>query len=121
MSYAMFHRSSLRQNRLHEARALDCVCGRKVAGQDDEALFRNLRRHVDHDHDHPDLARTDEQIRSGIAARGYTELVDDEDAVTPAARRPAGAARRAYPAGIPGTPIEMVLAALAVPPARRGA
>ena len=122
MSYTIFYPSSLRQNRLHEARALDCACGRKVSGADDAALVRQLRRHVDRHHAHPAPARTDEELRASIAARGYTELLDDEDAVTPApVPRPAGTARPARPVGLAGTPIEMVLAARSAPPARRSA
>lgn len=119
MSYTIFHPSSLRQNRLHEARALDCACGRKVTGADDEALVRQLRRHVDRDHAHPAPARTDEEIRATIAARGYTELLDDEDAGTPApvarSAAAAGRPRRARPVPLADTPIEMVLAAHAAP------
>ena len=119
MSYTIFHPSSLRQNRLHEARALDCACGRKVTGADDEALFRQLRRHVDRDHAHPAPARTDEELRASIAARGYTELLDDEDGITSAAvscsAATAGKPRRARPVPAAGTPIEMVLAAHAAP------
>ena len=99
-----------------------CACGRKVTGADDEALFRQLRRHVDRDHAHPTPARTVEELRATIAARGYTELLDDEDAVTPApVPRSAGTARPARPVGLAGTPIEIVLAALSAPPARRSA
>ena len=116
MSYTIFHPSSLQQNRLHEARALDCACGQKVTGADDAALVRQLRRHVDRDHAHPTPARTDEEIRATIAARGYTELLDDEDAGPPApVPRPAGTARSACPVGLVGTPIEIVLAAHAAP------
>ena len=121
MSYAIFYPGSLRHDRLHEARALDCACGQKVTGADDGALFRNLRRHVDRDHAHPEMARTDEEIRANIAAWGYTELLDDADAGPPApvahSATAAGRPRRARPVPVAGTPIEMVLAAHAAPPA----
>ena len=111
MSYAIFYPSSLRHDRLHEARALACACGQKVTGADDGTLFRSLHRHVDRDHAHPEMARTDEEIRANIAARGYTELLDDADAAA------AGRPRWARPVPVAGTPIEMVLAAHAAPPA----
>src|SRR5919202_4697121 len=101
MSYAIFYPSSLRHDRLYEARALDCACGRLVTGADDGALFRSLRRHVDRDHAHPAMARTDEEIRAAIAAGGYTELLDDADAGPPAlvarSATAAGRPRRARP------------------------
>lgn len=99
-----------------------CACGRKVTGADDEALFRQLRRHVDRDHAHPTPARTVEELRATIAARGYTELLDDADAgLSALVPRSAGAARSARPIVCSGTPIEMVLAARSTPPARRSA
>ncbi len=119
MSYAIFYPSSLRHDRLHEARALDCACAQKVTGADDGALFRSLRRHVDRDHAHPVMARTDEELRADIAARGYTELPDDADGITPTAvarsATAAGRPRWARPVPLAGTPIEMVLAAHAAP------
>ena len=99
-----------------------CACGRKVTGADDEALFRQFRRHVDRDHAHPAPARTDEELHATIAARGYTELLDDADAGPSALiPRAAGTARSTRPVGLAGTPIEMVLAARSTPPARRSA
>ena len=96
-----------------------CACGQKVTGADDEALFRQLRRHVDRDHAHPAPARTDEELHATIAARGYTELLDDADASPPApvarSTTAAGRPRRARPVPVAGTPIDMVLAAHAAP------
>ena len=54
-------------------RAIDCPCGHHVEALDDEELFRLCREHVDRDH--PDMERSDEQIRERIAA-------DARDAVT---------------------------------------
>jgi rhodanese-related sulfurtransferase len=50
-------------------RATDCPCGRHLAGVDDEELFRQAREHVDSEH--PDLDRTDDQLREWIDADAY--------------------------------------------------
>lgn len=50
-------------------RAIDCPCGHRLEGADDEALFRLARAHVDRDH--PDMQRTDDQLRERIAADAY--------------------------------------------------
>jgi hypothetical protein len=47
-------------------RAIECPCGHRLQGADDEALFRLARDHVDSEH--PEMARTDEQLRERIAA-----------------------------------------------------
>jgi hypothetical protein len=46
-------------------RAIDCLCGHYLEGADDEDLFRLAREHIERDH--PEMQRTDEQIRARIA------------------------------------------------------
>lgn len=50
-------------------RAIDCPCGHHFEAEDDEQLFRLCRDHVDRDH--PEMKRSDEQIRERLAADGY--------------------------------------------------
>ena len=50
-------------------RVIDCPCGHRLEGVDDEALFQLAREHVDRDH--PEMQRTDEQLRERIAADAY--------------------------------------------------
>jgi hypothetical protein len=50
-------------------RAIDCPCGHRLEGKDDEELFRLAREHVDRDH--PEMERTDEQLRERVAADAY--------------------------------------------------
>ena len=50
-------------------RAIDCPCGHRLEGRDDEELFRLAREHVDRDH--PEMARTDHEIRARVAADAY--------------------------------------------------
>ena len=50
-------------------RAIDCPCGHHLEAADDEELFRKAREHVDRDH--PEMERTDEQMRERIAADAY--------------------------------------------------
>jgi len=50
-------------------RAIECPCGHRLKGSDDEELFRKAREHVDRDH--PELDRTDEQLWERIAADAY--------------------------------------------------
>jgi predicted small metal-binding protein len=52
-----------------EMRAIDCPCGHHFEAGDDEELFRLCREHVDADH--PEMQRSDEQIRERIAADAY--------------------------------------------------
>jgi hypothetical protein len=52
-----------------EMRAIDCPCGHHLEGADDETLFRLAREHVDRDH--PEMQRSDEQIRARVAADAY--------------------------------------------------
>jgi predicted small metal-binding protein len=50
-------------------RAIDCPCGHHFEGADDEELFRLCRAHVDAEH--PEMQRSDEQIRERITADAY--------------------------------------------------
>ncbi len=50
-------------------RAIECPCGHRLEAADDEELFRLARAHVDKDH--PEMQRTDEQIRARIANDAY--------------------------------------------------
>ena len=46
--------------------AIDCPCGHHFEAEGEEELFRACREHVDRDH--PEMERSDEQIRARIAA-----------------------------------------------------
>lgn len=50
-------------------RAISCPCGHHFEGASDEELFGLCREHVDRDH--PEMQRTDEQLRERIAADAY--------------------------------------------------
>jgi len=50
-------------------RAIDCPCGHHLEGADDEELFRLACEHVDRDH--PEMVRSDEQIRERVARDAY--------------------------------------------------
>ncbi|MGH3030711.1 MAG: DUF1059 domain-containing protein [Gaiellaceae bacterium] len=50
-------------------RAIECPCGHRLEGADDEELFRLARQHVEEHH--PDMGRSDEQLRARVAADGY--------------------------------------------------
>ena len=50
-------------------RAIDCPCGHHLEGEDDEELFRKAREHVDRDH--PEMQRSDDELRDRIAADTY--------------------------------------------------
>jgi hypothetical protein len=50
-------------------RAIDCPCGHRLEGEDDEELFRKAREHVDRDH--PEMERTDDELRARVAADAY--------------------------------------------------
>jgi len=52
-----------------EMRAIDCPCGHHFEAEDDQGLFRLCREHVDRDH--PEMERSDEQIRERISADAY--------------------------------------------------
>ena len=48
-----------------QMRAIDCPCGHRLEGADDEELFRLAREPIDGDD------RTDEQVRRRVAADAY--------------------------------------------------
>jgi predicted small metal-binding protein len=50
-------------------RAIDCPCGHRLEGADDEELFRLAREHVDRDH--PELRRSDDELRERISNDAY--------------------------------------------------
>ena len=50
-------------------RAIDCPCGHHFEAANDEELLRICREHVDRDH--PELERTDDQLRERIATDAY--------------------------------------------------
>ena len=50
-------------------RAIDCPCGHRFEAANDDELLRICREHVDRDH--PELERTDDQLRERIAADAY--------------------------------------------------
>ena len=50
-------------------RAIDCPCGHRLEGTDDAELFRFAREHIDRDH--PEMERTDDQVRERVAADAY--------------------------------------------------
>ena len=52
-----------------QMRAIDCPCGHHFEAADDEELFRLCREHVDADH--PEMQRSDAQIRERVAADAY--------------------------------------------------
>ena len=52
-----------------EVRAIDCPCDHHLEGTDDDELFRLAREHVKRDH--PEMQRTDDQIRERVAADAY--------------------------------------------------
>jgi hypothetical protein len=47
-------------------RVIDCPCGHRLEAETDEDLFRLAREHIDRDH--PEMERTDEQLRQRVAA-----------------------------------------------------
>jgi predicted small metal-binding protein len=50
-------------------RAIECPCGHHLEADYDEELFRLCRDHVDREH--PEMQRTDTQIRDRVAADAY--------------------------------------------------
>jgi predicted small metal-binding protein len=50
-------------------RAIDCPCGHRLEGADDAELFRLAREHIARDH--PEMERTDDQVRERVAADAY--------------------------------------------------
>jgi predicted small metal-binding protein len=49
--------------------AIDCPCGHRLEGADDEELFRLAREHVDQEH--PELQRSDDELRKRISNDAY--------------------------------------------------
>ena len=52
-----------------DMRAIDCPCGHHFEAIDDDELFRLCREHVDAEH--PEMQRSDEQIRARVATDAY--------------------------------------------------
>ncbi len=52
-----------------DMRAIDCPCGHHLEAADDEELFSNAREHIDRDH--PEMQRSDEDIRARVTADAY--------------------------------------------------
>jgi len=50
-------------------RAIECPCGHHLEAADDDELFRRCREHVHREH--PEMQRTDAQIRERVAADAY--------------------------------------------------
>ena len=50
-------------------RAIDCPCGHRLVGTDDEALVGLARSHVEEHH--PDMQRSDDELRQRVAADAY--------------------------------------------------
>jgi predicted small metal-binding protein len=49
--------------------AIDCPCGHRLEGCDEEELFRLAREHIDNEH--PEMERTDEQVRDRVRRDAY--------------------------------------------------
>ena len=60
---------------LRRVRAVDCWCGYLVQGENDEEVETRLRAHVSGQH--ADEKRSDEDVRAGIADRGYEPPTGD--------------------------------------------
>jgi len=52
-----------------EMLAIDCPCGHHFEAENEDELFAKCREHVDHDH--PEMERTDEQLRARVNADAY--------------------------------------------------
>jgi predicted small metal-binding protein len=50
-------------------RAIDCPCGHRLEGADDDELFRLAKEHIASNH--PEMERTEEQLRQRIVADAY--------------------------------------------------
>jgi 2-methylcitrate dehydratase PrpD len=57
------------RTRRREMLAIDCPCGHRLEAEDAEGLFRKAREHVDRDH--PEMEKTDEELRRRVAADAY--------------------------------------------------
>lgn len=49
--------------------AIDCPCGHRLEGENEEDLFNRAREHIDTDH--PEMERTDEEVRARVSADAY--------------------------------------------------
>jgi len=49
--------------------AIECPCGHHLEGADDDELFRLAHEHVDRDH--PEMKRSDDDLRARVAADAY--------------------------------------------------
>jgi predicted small metal-binding protein len=49
--------------------AIECPCGHHLEGEDEDELLRRAREHVDRDH--PEMNRSDDDLRARIAADAY--------------------------------------------------
>lgn len=49
--------------------AIDCPCGHHFEAGSEQELFHVCREHVDSDH--PELERTDDELRARVAADSY--------------------------------------------------
>jgi predicted small metal-binding protein len=50
-------------------RAIECPCGHHLEAETDDELVRLAREHVDQDH--PEMERSDDEIRARVAADAY--------------------------------------------------
>ncbi len=50
-------------------RAIDCPCGHRLEGADDDELFRLAKAHIASHH--PDMERSDEQLRQRVEVDAY--------------------------------------------------
>jgi MFS family permease len=62
-------RQNARTQKEEDMRAIDCPCGHHLEGADDEELVSLARQHVEEHH--PEMERSDEQLRARIAADAY--------------------------------------------------
>ena len=53
------------------SRVIDCPCGHQLRAEDDTALLRAMRDHVDQMH--PEMKDTDDQLREKLAMEAYHE------------------------------------------------
>jgi predicted small metal-binding protein len=56
-------------NQEETMRAIDCPCGHRLEAAGDAELFRLAREHIDREH--PEMQRTDDQVRERVAAGAY--------------------------------------------------
>jgi arsenite methyltransferase len=66
-------------------RAIDCACAHNLEAADDVELLRLARERIDRDH--PEMDRTDDQIRRRVAADAYDlQAVPERDFIFPTGR-----------------------------------